>query len=104
MILENMSLTDSLLVEHLLRGRQGTTQLAFGTDGGAIAFPDVFVHYEGWVIPRSRLESLRHHDFLHLLRDNGTAWFRFAPYSRNAIYRSGSPISRFASSRPPSTS
>lgn len=69
----------------VLRGRLGTAALAFDSSGGA-SFPDPYLHYEGWVIPRASLDWFQHGDFPGLMRAGTPGYFRFRSYSRWAIY------------------
>ena len=69
----------------VLRGRMGTTPLAFDTTGG-ISFPDGFFHYEAWIIPQSLLVGFKHVDFAELAASGGTGWFEFAPFTKRDIY------------------
>lgn len=66
----------------VLRGRLGTTALDF-TDG---SFPDVWSHYEGWIIPRAQLESLFHADFDSMLVSGDPGYFRLGAYASRAVY------------------
>lgn len=69
----------------VLRGRLGTVALAFDGTGEAV-FPDVWSHFEGWVIPRAKLAQLRHSDFYTLSGTGAAGYFRFRPYSRAVTY------------------
>lgn len=73
----------------VLRGRQGTAALAYTTG----SFPDAWVHYEGWIIPRYSLAALSHADFAAMLSSGTTGYFRLGAYAGSVQY---SPAAAYA--------
>jgi hypothetical protein len=66
----------------VLRGRLGTTALAFNSGG----FPDAWTNYEGWIISGANLARFQHPDLLQLMVADSTGYLRLRPFSRFAQY------------------
>lgn len=97
--MEVCSIVDTVIVSTnrftatVLRGRMGTDEQDFDTAGGTISFPDSFLNYEAWVIPRSLLVSLKHREFTGLVESAGTGFFQMQPFTARDAY---SPAKAYA--------
>jgi hypothetical protein len=66
----------------VLRGRRGTSAKAFSTG----TFPDSWVTYEAWLIPRSKLVAMSVFDLVGLIGNATGAFFRYVPYENGMTY------------------